>query len=149
MKLTTKILLLGLVIGFTSCLDDPDCISPTTDFATALFYKSESNERDTLEINSLMVLGKTDSILVSNASATGVVLPLRQDTTAVTFIFDSELGLDTLVITYETRSRLVSEECGIDIIIADLGYSVNTFDSVAVVNSTLIEDINEDIRIFN
>jgi len=149
MKLTTKILLLAFAISLTSCLDDPDCISPTTDFATALFYKFESNERDTVEINSLTVLGQTDSILVSNQSVTGVILPLRQDTSAVTFIFDSELGLDTLVVTYEPRSRLVSEECGIDIILADLGYSLRTFDSVAVVNGTLIEDVDEDIRIFN
>ena len=150
MKSIAKIFLLVLTVGITSCLDDPDCISPTTDFANALFYKFESNERDTLLINTLTVVGN-DSILVSNAEVTQVILPLNPDTTVVTFAFDSELGLDTLVITYEPRSRLVSEECGIDIIIADLAYNKSTFDSVSIANTAgvLNEDTNEDIRIFN
>lgn len=141
--------MLAIVLGLSSCLDDPDCISPTTDFATALFYKFESNERDTVQINSLRVLGVSDSILVTDLEVTGVILPLRQDTSSVTFVFDSELGLDTLVINYETRSRLISEECGIDIILAELNVGRSTFDSVSIENTTLIEDVNEDIRIFN
>ncbi len=148
MKSIHKILLLAVIIGLSSCLDDPDCISPTTDFANALFYKLENNERDTVFVDSLMVMGQ-DSLLLDSVSVTRITLPLSPTANETTFILASELGVDTLTVNYESRSRLVSEECGIDIILAELDFSLSTFDSVAVVNRTLIEDVNEDIRIFN
>ena len=148
MRSSIKITFLVAIVGLTSCFDQPDCISPTTDFVNVLFYKAENNERDTLLINSLTAIG-SDSVLVTNDEVTGVDLPLLPSQRSVTFIFDSELGLDTLVLSYEPRSRLVSEECGIDIIFSELDYIRNDFDSISVVNNILIEDVNEDIRIFN
>lgn len=144
---------LGLVfiffVGLVSCLDDPDCVTSTTDFANLKFYKTEDGEQDIVDIESVRIVG-SDSVLLSDTTLSGrVLVPVDPLGNSITISFDTEFGLDTLVLTYQTSTRLVSEDCGIEILFTDLNYSRNDFDSISIVNNILIEEIDEDIRIFN
>ena len=137
------------LIGLTSCLDDPDCITSTTDFVNIRFYQKENRETDTLAINSVTIPG-VDSVLLSDPAFRGTLrVPLDPLSDSAIINFDTELGQDTLVLVYQTSTRLVSEDCGLEILFSDVNYSRNDFDSIAIVNNILIEEINEDIRIFN
>lgn len=147
-KIITPIILLAAAAMLTACLDEPDCIRKTTNFVNLKFYDLDNNQPDTITIAALSVVG-SDSILVSGQNVVSLRLPLRPDQNSTTFIFDSELGEDTLVFTYKINARLVSEECGIETIYSNLAYAQNDFDSINVVNKILIEDITEDVKIYN
>lgn len=108
----------------------------------------ENNSADTITVNALTVLG-SDSTLVAEQDIVQVRLPLKPDQKQSTFIFDSELGIDTLILSYQTSARLVSEDCGIETVYANLDYIRNDFDSINVVNKVLIEDVTEDVKIYN
>ncbi|MBL6444958.1 hypothetical protein JMN32_01465 [Fulvivirga sp. 29W222] len=148
MKIVIPILILSAAISLTSCLDDPDCNSKTTNFVNIKFYNSDNNEPDTLNINKVTTQG-TDSVLFSEVEASYIKLPLRPDTVQTTFVFDSELGIDTLILKYNTNTRLVSEDCGIEMVFSDLDYVRSDFGSIKIVNKILVEQVTEDVKIFN
>lgn len=148
MKIFNYIIFLTASILITSCLDDPDCNSKTTNFVNVKFYNSSNNEADTLNVSSLAVIG-IDSILVEEAKVSYVRLPLRPDTLETTFIFDTELGIDTLILKYNINTRLISEDCGIERVYADLDVVRSDFESFQIVNKVLVKEITEDVKIFN
>ncbi|MEM9858063.1 MAG: DUF6452 family protein [Bacteroidota bacterium] len=132
-----------------ACQDEADCISSTTDFVNLRFYKVEDNETATIEFFSLKPLA-SDSTLLSDTTINSVIrLPLDLNATSTSFVFDTEFGRDTLILGYETSTRLISEECGIELLVFGLQSLRNDFDSIQVVNDILVEEINEDIRIYN
>ncbi|ELR72204.1 hypothetical protein C900_01758 [Fulvivirga imtechensis AK7] len=148
MRIIIAILFIMAVMLMSAC-NEPDCQSKTTNFVNVKFYKIENNELDTLTILSITAIAADDTVFVENLEVSSVRLPLRPDTTATVFAFDSNFGRDTLILTYRKKARLISENCGVEVIFSDLGYSRNDFDSIKVVNQTLIEDITEDVKIYN
>lgn len=148
MRVTNAIFFTMAILLISAC-NEPDCESKTTNFVNIKFYKLENNELDTLTIISLTAIGADDTTFAENVKVTGVRLPLRPDATATVFAFDSNLGNDTLILTYRKKARLISENCGVEVIFSDLGFGRNDFDSIKVVNRTLIEDITEDVKIYN
>ena len=148
MRITNAIFLVMAAMLMAAC-NEPDCESKTTNFVNIKFYKIENNELDTLTIASVTAIAADDTIFVENKDVTSVRLPLRPDTTATVFAFESNFGNDTLILTYRRKARLISENCGVEVIFSDLGYSRNDFDSIKVENQTLIEDITEDVKIYN
>lgn len=148
MKIVIPILLFTAAIFITGCLDDPDCNSKTTNFVNVKFYSSDNNRADTLNISSITAIG-TDSTFLEEAEVSSIRLPLRPDTVQTTFIFDSELGMDTLILKYKVNTRLVSEDCGIETVFSELDYVRSDFGSIEIVNKILVEEVTEDVKIFN
>lgn len=148
MKIVIPILILSAAIVLTGCLDDPDCNSQTTNFVNIKFYNSDNNEVDTLNINGIIASG-TDSVFFEETEVSSIRLPLRPDTVQTTFVFDSELGIDTLILKYGVNTRLVSEDCGIEMVFSELDYVRSDFGSIEVVNKILVEQVTEDVKIFN
>ena len=125
-------------------------MSETTSTINLSFYKLELNQPDTIFVNKLSALG-SDSVLLSNtANVSRVQLPANPQTDSAVFIFNiREYGIDTLVLTYTNGSRLIAEDCPVELIFSDVNYSRNDFDSIRVVNKILLEAIDEDIRVYN
>ncbi len=136
-------------VGLLACQDDPDCVSITTDFANVRFYNFENGEIDTVDVNSITLEG-SDSVLYADTTISNVMtIPLNPAQRTVQLAFDTEFGLDTVVLSYATRNRLISEDCGLEILFAELDYVRNDFDSINIVNQELVESFDENIRIFN
>ncbi|MEO1098304.1 MAG: DUF6452 family protein, partial [Bacteroidota bacterium] len=92
----------------------------------------------------------SDSILVSETTIVGTIqLPLNANEASTAFVFETEFGRDTLVLSYKVSTRLISEDCGLEVLFTELESIRNDFDSIRIVNDILVEDINEDIRIYN
>lgn len=127
--------------------NEADCISKTTNFVNIKFYKISTFETDTLAIDSVTALNP-DTLLLANAEVTSLRLPL-QYTGSTIFVINSDIGNDTIILNYRVRARLVSEDCGVETIFSDLKFERNDYDSAKVVNNILIEDITEDVKIFN
>jgi len=134
---------------FFAC-EEPDCVSDLDDVIHLTFFRLEENERDTVFVTRLTTLG-SDSILLNNQpDITEVDIPANPNTTAITLFFNTrEYGLDTLVLTYQNGSRLISEDCGFELIYSQLNYDRSDFDSIAVRNNILAEPIDENIRVYN
>lgn len=138
--------LLGLI--WQGCLTDPDCVTTTENFVSANFYDIESLERDTLFFNSVKAIG-SDSIIVMNQQILGLTLPLDPGSTSVTYVFESPLSIDTVILSYNLGTRLISEDCGLEFVFTGLGYVRSDFDSISIVNEIPLEGVTEDIRIYN
>ena len=139
-----------LVSGFVaqSCLTEADCVTTTRDFVTVNFYDLETNERDTLLVSSVTAIG-SDSLLAEDQLVRSIRLPLDPRQPSAAYIFDSQLGIDTLILSYDLGTRLISEECGLEFGCTGLEVSRKDFDAIIIVNQIPIDDVYEDIRIFN
>lgn len=141
--------LMMLFFGLYAC-KEPDCLSELGDTIHISFYKYTINEADTVFINSIKALGEDSLIYENVADISKIELPADPDTSALTFVFNIRGNEpDTLTLTYKNGARLVSEDCGVELIYSDLNYSRSDFDSVRVVNKILAKAINEDIRVYN
>ena len=149
MKNTVIGLFFAGCLSLLSCLDDPDCVRSTTDFVNLKFYQSEGGGQDTVDIVQVSVLGSDSVLLVDTTFFSTVFLPVNVLTDSVAYVFETEFGTDTLTLTYNSSSRLISEDCGVEVLFSNLEEARNDFDSLVIVNNILIEAIDEDIRIFH
>ena len=119
------------------------------------FYDITTGDASAIRVNLLQIVG-SDSILVQDvAAAKSVLLPLNPSDTSITAVFDTEFGIDTLILSYTTVTRLISEECGAEISIGNLRKVRNDFDSIRFENRSLqvtlgeANTITENVKIFN
>ncbi len=147
MKKNLLILSIMALLG-QSCLDDPDCVNTTSDFVTVGFYEAETGLPDTLVFRQVRAIG-SDSLFARQDTLSSVQLPLDPRGPSTAYHFETNLGVDTLILVYSLGTRLISEDCGIEFIFSELDYLRNDFDSIRVVNRIPIEEINEDIQIYN
>ena len=80
------IILIAVIALLSSCFDDGDCISTTTDVLSISFKKYISNEIDTVEINEITMIG-TDSVFYPLVAATGITLPLDPNVNSFILFF--------------------------------------------------------------
>lgn len=137
-----------LSVSIQACLDDPDCVTTTADAITIGFYEAESGVADTLVFRQVRAIG-SDSILAELDTLSSIRLPLDPRGPSTAYHFDTNLGVDTLILSYTLGTRMISEECGIEFIFSELDFLRNDFDSIQIVNRIPIEEINEDIQIYN
>jgi hypothetical protein len=148
MKPAHIIFVISSLFFLSSCLNEPDCVTTTTDFVNVRFYERENNLTDTLFLTSLTAIG-SDSVLHDQDTVTSVRLPLDPQQNSAKYIFESQYGRDTLVLIYSLGTRLISEDCGVEILYSQVDYMSHSFDSVNVANRVPVEDINEDIQVYN
>lgn len=148
-------IILCLACLFTIGCDDPDCIRLSSTTMGIGFYDITTGDVAAIRVNRLSVVGY-DSILMSDVTSTNsVLLPLNPNDTTITAVFDTEFGIDTLIINYNTVTRLISEECGAEIMIEKLRKGRNDFDSIRFVNRSLqvtlgeSNTVTENVKIFN
>ena len=131
-----------------SCADESDCFSENLAEITIEFYSRNTldpdtsfYERDTLifsSINSVYVVGNRDRTLLDSAFIRGSIsFPVdpRSDSTAYV------IGNDSLFISYDIRQRVLSADCGVELVYSNLDTLFTTFDSLVIDNRNL--DRNE------
>ncbi|MEJ2006374.1 MAG: hypothetical protein P8X57_15745, partial [Cyclobacteriaceae bacterium] len=102
MKNLLAVCLLALLCQ--ACLDDPDCVNTTSDFITVGFYDAETGQADTLVFRQVRAIG-SDSLFVLQDTLSAVSLPLDPRGPSTAYHFDTNLGVDTLILTYNLGSR--------------------------------------------
>ena len=153
MRKIARILFLAYL--FLVGCNEPDCIRLASTTLGIGFYDITTGNAMAIRVNRLQVVG-SDSILMQNVTSTrSVILPLNPSDTSITAVFDTEFGIDTLILSYSTVTRLISEECGAEILIKNLRKSRNDFDSIRFVNRSLqvtlgeANTVTENVKIFN
>lgn len=154
MKKVIKFLLLTIIAFLAGC-DEPDCIRTGGVRIGLGFYDLQEGGSALIRINSLQVLG-SDSILFDGVpDVSTLILPINPMSDTITVFFDTELGSDTLIIGYQKTVRLISEDCGTEVIYNGINIIRSDFDSIRVINSSaqinFLEPntVNENIQVFN
>ena len=147
MRYTIILLLLTGVL--TGCFDDGDCITSSTNLLRVDFREFETNIVDTVNIQGIKLAG-SDSVFHQNILTPSIVLPLDPNVTSLKINFTFETVEREMILNYSTVPRLISPDCGVElnfvsIIANEKNYN---FDSVAVVATSLDEQITSNIVIY-
>ena len=144
-----------VALSLLAACGEPDCVDKTGEYVGIAFYDLEDNVAASIRVNLLQVAGSTDTLVYQLEDVAGVLLPINPTSDEITAYFDTEYGNDTLTIQYNTVSRLISEDCGFEVIYNDLTIIRNDFDTATVRNSTVQVNFlnpttfNENIRVYN
>lgn len=152
MKNLAPVVLIVIFFSWLAACSEADCVSQTSNYVNVTFYNSEENEEDTVRVDTLRAVGSDVLIMADSPTLntiTSFILPLNPGDTQSTFVFIRGAVKDTLSLGYKTGSRLISEDCGTEVIISDLKSLKNDFDSIRIINTILTESPDEDIRLYN
>ncbi|QSE97905.1 DUF6452 family protein [Fulvivirga lutea] len=150
----TSLFILLLISTLFSC-DEPDCILQGGSKMKIGFYSVIDGTAQPLRINLLEVEGIDGSILENSNDTSDVVLPINPADSEIRLYFDTEFGLDTLIVGYKKTARLISEDCGTEVVYNGIEVIRSDFDSVRVFNASMEtnflqpELVNENIRVYN
>lgn len=125
-----------LILLFSSCLNEPDCIVTSSNEVKIAFLKLTSDSARAVELDSILVLG-TDSIFNVGDTVTSVVLPVNPGLKQTTFRFYYESRMDTLTLSYIRITRVISPACGAFNQIQNLAVVSSSFLGVKVVSPQL------------
>jgi Family of unknown function (DUF6452) len=117
-----------LIILFSACLNEPDCIVTSSTDVKMSLHKITSDSARAVEFAYILVSG-TDTVFYENDSVTSVVVPVNPNATQTMFRFFYESKIDTLVLSYTRQTKVISPPCG----------AFNYFQNLKVVSSTFPE----------
>jgi len=132
-----RFLLLGiLVILFSACLDEPDCIVTSSSQVKISLRKILVDSAREVEFTNILVSG-TDTVFYENDTVTSVVLPVNPNANETMFRFFYESKVDTLILSYTRQTRVISPGCGAFNYFQELDIVFSSFPKATVVNSQL------------
>lgn len=135
-----------LVLLFSSCLNEPDCIITSSNEVKITFHKLTSDSARTVILDSIRVTG-ADSVFNAGDTVTSVKLPVDPRLAEVTFRFYYEAKQDSLVLTYRRETRMISPACGAFNHFLDLSIRVGTFPDAKVVLPELSTSTATNVKI--
>lgn len=135
------------ILFLTACLDEPDCVQEASDEIVFAFKNAEDGKIRNVAFDSVLITG-TDTVLYKSKAASSVVLPLNPLASGAEIIFDSTFGSDTIILSYNTVTRLISPDCGPETFILNLSVQAHTFDSLKIKNLNVLPDGGTNFEIF-
>jgi hypothetical protein len=142
-------LISGLLLGLNSCLDI-SCTDETTAYVRAGFYSYSS--KSPAVPDSLTLYGTGMALKVYNKSkiTPPALIPLRDTTENVKFIFKINGTADTVEFIYWNYPHLISKECGYSMFhtVDTIIHTRNIIDSIARMNPNITTQNVENIRIY-
>jgi hypothetical protein len=153
-RVMRRILVLATFMGFMACAPDEVCFTENgtqvkIDFKKVIYPNTDSSfaERDTLIVFQIAAVD-TDSIFMEVDTISSVVLPVNTGADVTIFEFDTDLGVHTMELQYQRTQRLISVDCGPEQIIEDLEAGETTFDSLEIIQTTLLSDPTTNVEVF-
>lgn len=118
-KPKVPLIILFCILAFSACEKDDICIDADTPLLIVRFY----DVMDTTlvkDVQNLVVMGVDESGLrdtIPNVALDSIVIPLRTNNTTTTFTLSRQTGItdvnvDTLRFTYESKEIFASRACG-------------------------------------
>lgn len=144
MRLASLFFLLGCV----ACLSAPDCIPLSTNEA-GIEFKNRSNQPLATGIQRITNLtsGIVYTLTPENDTTSYIRLPMAPDRDTTVLRFVTDLGIDTVALSYTTRLTVVSPECGALRNFNDLRVINTSFDSIRVINPLLRSNVRTHVEI--
>lgn len=157
-----KVVIIVMGVALTACGTEPDCTTSGSSIVKVGFARVNSQpdtvfvENDTLIFNRVYALGNEDSLIVESDTLTFLRLPLKPNAGTTTFVMENkrkgattDFEFDTISFDYQIGQRLISPDCGVEVIYKNLQVNENyTFDMVFLINNELNRDPDANIEIF-
>ncbi len=139
MAVIIRVLILSGLLS--SCTDIKNCAETTNPFLVIDFRIIDSPPaQDTLFNYGLETDAGLGFILPEDSAVFRTILPLDVTRDTVRYTIQGNGELNRLTIAYRRQQRLISEECGFEVIFSDLRLLSSTYDSVALTNPLLEAD---------
>jgi len=123
-----------LMLVSSSCLDEPECYALNNNIVGVSFKKVADNK--TFVIDSLSIVADQVGVeLISNSSASAVLLPLNYFTDSTSFTFFISDVPYQIVVGHTSQAQFVSVDCGERFVLSNLHVVSHSFDSVRLVNA--------------
>ena len=152
MKKFNFLLIIIPFLQLISCAE-PDCIYNGGEEIGIGFYDLETGAKNSIRINSLIL---NDSVIGKDIQSIQIIqVPINPAESSIELYFDTEFGNDTLLINYRGAARLISEDCGSEVVFKDINIGKSDFDSIRVINKSAEinfkspDAIIENIQVFN
>ncbi len=152
-KIHLRSLLLVFVVlwGLSAC--EIECEDPSNNLVRIKFFKASNLEPDTLAFLEVRGVGEVlpfpDSLLYTQQDTLSVFeLPTATSNPSIQYQFKRLLSNGntverSLTLNYKVIWEIIRPNCGLNAVITQLNFLETTFDSVAVVKSTLSNDPQE------
>lgn len=145
------IVLLIIVLGFSSCEKDDICVDDTTPNLIIRFYdKNDTNT--TKQVANLTVWANEKDSLYVNQSLDSISIPLNISANSTTYKFASDNLIDEITFSYQTKDIFVSRSCGYKSNFENVAISSNTnnwISSITINNATVSNEKNAHIYIYH
>ncbi len=135
-----------LLILFSACLDEPDCLVNATNIVKINFKAADGTDKS-VALTSISVSGLTTKFY-SGSNVKLVTLPLDPNTSETTITFQYGTTTSVLKLTYEKTNRIISTKCGAYVYYSGLTVTDHTFSSVKVKNTLLYTTIASNVEIY-
>ncbi len=143
----------GLIFLFHSCQDDEICEDLTANDLRIGFYTIDQEGDQWALVDSLRVfaLEKSDQPIHDTLRFVSVIeLPLNPSADSCGFVLDFFHLTDTIWLTYERETHLISVECGFTMFfdIKETIYSTNHIISLEESTTYVTSDLDEHLKVF-
>jgi hypothetical protein len=145
----------AVIMGTLACAPDEICFTDNStevriDFKRIIYPDTDSafTENDTLVFSQITAVD-TDSIFVQMDTLSSVILPLNTSLDVTTFLFDTEQDAYSLELQYQRTQRLISADCGPEQVFDQLTVEASSFDSLAVIQPSLIDPPVTNVEIYH
>ena len=135
-----------ILLLFSACLDEPDCITTATNIVKISLKKADVDSAAKVTFSKISVSG-TNDLLYVNQEASILNLPLNPAVDKTTFDFYYGTSINTLTLVYSRRTALVSPDCGAFIYFEKVEAQSYSFSSVEVINPQLSTSATNNINI--
>lgn len=148
------VIVLTLIAIGCNAIKDCQLVDDTNFIVFALFDRDTTSLTESADFSSITMkdlnlrLIGFDQTQRVDTTLSIFALPINTLDTVATYYFESNLGLDTMKIRYNSQYYIFFEECDPAIRFFNLEVVSHTFDSVSVVNDELNNEIIRNVEIF-
>ena len=137
-----------LIFLFSGCLNEPDCV-PTNTNEVKIAFKVNSKTPREITFDEITVSGLNKKFY-QGAKVSSVELEVSTTVTETVLTFKFENRTETMTLSYEMFSRVISPDCGAFLYHENLVVKETSFESesVIVVNNKLSTDATVNIEVY-
>jgi hypothetical protein len=150
-KLKKLIGCISVILALNACESEVPCSEDVVSRVNAGFYSMADGieEKHAIGLFSMYGEQRPDSI-ISGSNVTGIEFPLSMHDTSTRFILTADNLTDTLELSYTTRLKLVSVQCGFTSLfdLRSVRYSGGFIDSVSIIKTTADPGDEQNLKIF-
>ncbi len=150
-KMMNKVLpILLSILLLSACIDDELCIGKGTNIVKVKFFDLEDPATAVaITFDSIGVSGNPRSFpSYSDSTLSAINLTVDPNELFTRFVLFTTERIDTLDLTYDSQSRLISPTCGPEKIFSELDVINYTFDSLVLDESLFEFEVETNIRIY-
>lgn len=156
--MTKRIIISIITIFFVSaCVDEELCTGEGTNEIKLLFVESGTETPIEVALDSIAVSGRPENYpLIADTIVSALTLTVDPARTLTQFIFYAKSKtdtvmfgrIDTLILSYNVTPKLISVQCGPEFVFSDLDTLKFTFDSLQIVESHFLLEVETNLKIY-